>query len=355
MAKGIRHILLAISGVRHAPKSELRKAAALARAARADIELFHVMDEPDPGRSFPETATAAAVGKLRADIAGKYRQRLERFARDESLSGVRVTCTASWDYPPHEAIIRRALATRTDLVIAATRHHIPGGRLLLRNTDWELIRHCPVPLLLMKSRRPYRKAVVLAAVDPFHRHARPADLDKRLLDTGGLFARLLHGTLHIFHAYMPLITVQPPAMTAVAPVLVPQEIEDAHGKQIGRAIRQLADTVGISRTRTHVYMGDVAGELGAATTRTGANIVVLGAVSRSALARVFIGNTAERVLERLKCDLLVVKPRGFKSKVAGPRAVVRRKRQMPATAVRTRRGEPQSTVAVLSAVLPPLL
>jgi hypothetical protein len=30
---------------------------------------------------------------------------------------------------------------------------------------------------------------------------------------------------------------------------------------------------------------------------------------------VFIGNTAERVLNDLKCDVLVVKPRGFKCQV----------------------------------------
>jgi universal stress protein E len=45
----------------------------------------------------------------------------------------------------------------------------------------------------------------------------------------------------------------------------------------------------------------------------------MGAVSRSGLKSIFIGNTAERVLDRLQCDLLVVKPRRFESRV--PRAV----------------------------------
>ena len=42
----------------------------------------------------------------------------------------------------------------------------------------------------------------------------------------------------------------------------------------------------------------------------------MGAVSRSGLKRVFIGNTAERVLGALSCDVLVLKPRGTKSRVA---------------------------------------
>ena len=46
-----------------------------------------------------------------------------------------------------------------------------------------------------------------------------------------------------------------------------------------------------------------------------AQLVVMGAVSRSGLKRVFIGNTAERVLHDLPCDVLVVKPPRFKARV----------------------------------------
>jgi hypothetical protein len=42
----------------------------------------------------------------------------------------------------------------------------------------------------------------------------------------------------------------------------------------------------------------------------------MGAVSRSGLKRVFIGNTAERALNELPCDVLVVKPPGFAKQVA---------------------------------------
>ena len=42
-----------------------------------------------------------------------------------------------------------------------------------------------------------------------------------------------------------------------------------------------------------------------------ADVVVMGAIARSALKRVFIGSTAERVLETLPCDVLVIKPPDF--------------------------------------------
>jgi universal stress protein E len=41
----------------------------------------------------------------------------------------------------------------------------------------------------------------------------------------------------------------------------------------------------------------------------------MGAVSRSGLQRLFIGHTAERLIDQLNCDVLIVKPRGFKSPI----------------------------------------
>lgn len=44
-------------------------------------------------------------------------------------------------------------------------------------------------------------------------------------------------------------------------------------------------------------------------------LVVMGAVSRSGLKRLVIGNTAASVLDHLACDLLIVKPKDFVERV----------------------------------------
>jgi len=355
MAKSLKRILVTIRDVRRVPKSELRKAGALARAAGASIELFHVIDAPDPGVSWPETKTADTVVAQRELLAARARRRLEGFVREESLRGLPVTCTASWDYPPHEAIVRRALKSRADLVIALTRPHRLGARLVLRNTDWELIRHCPLPLLLVKSGRPYRRPAIIAAVDPFH--ARPADLDPRLLTAGATLAQLLHGKLHLFHAYMPLVSIATMPVSTAPFVMMPPDAEEAHGRQIARTIDKLADTAGIPRARCHIHMGNVPGELRAAVGDTHAGVVVMGAVSRSGLARLFIGNTAERVLDKLDCDVLVVKPRGFRTKLERRPAVSapRSTRRQPATPLaRYAQAAAPSTVTAMRVMLPPV-
>ena len=47
----------------------------------------------------------------------------------------------------------------------------------------------------------------------------------------------------------------------------------------------------------------------------GIDVLVMGTVARSGIPGLLIGNTAERVLRRLPCSVLTVKPDGFVSPV----------------------------------------
>lgn len=96
---------------------------------------------------------------------------------------------------------------------------------------------------------------------------------------------------------------------------MPPEAEEAHAQQVIRTIGELADRTGVPQSRCHVRMGEVASQLAAFARRNGAAIVVMGAVSRSAIMRWFIGSAAERTLGLLGCDVLIVKPRSFRSSV----------------------------------------
>jgi universal stress protein E len=76
-------------------------------------------------------------------------------------------------------------------------------------------------------------------------------------------------------------------------------------------IRTLVDEYAIAPQNLHVEAAEAAEYLPRVAGECRADIVVMGAISRSSLRRAFIGNTAERVLEALPCDALVVKPIDF--------------------------------------------
>src|SRR3569833_5437 len=184
MRSTISRILVAIRDLHHPPRNALRKAAAIARATKATVEVFHAVDIPVRTDKAVAALPAGTVGKLALTKLSTAERRLQQFARLEMFRGLEVTAHANADNSPHAAVIRRAERIRANLVVAGTRRHGFADHFLLKNTDWELIRQCPCPLLLVKSSRAYPESAILAAVDPFHTHAKPADLDVRLLDLG---------------------------------------------------------------------------------------------------------------------------------------------------------------------------
>jgi universal stress protein E len=226
------------------------------------------------------------------------------------------TCV-EWDYPAHEAIVRQATRVGADLIVAECHAGRRIAPLLLHLTDWELLRCSPVPVLLVKTRRPYRNPVLLAAVDPMHANAKPSHLDDEILSTAVAVRGALRGSLHAMHAFVPLPLDAKPSeiLDEKAVDVLIARARVVAGKALDHALRD----VRLPRNQRHLPSRHPVNAIPELARRIHSDIVVMGAVSRSGLKRLFIGNTAERVVDDLGCDVLVVKPRQFPSKVTATR------------------------------------
>jgi universal stress protein E len=176
-----------------------------------------------------------------------------------------------------------------------------------------LLQHSPLPVLLVKSSRPYRRPVVLAAIDPAHAFSKPTRLDGEILRNGADIQRALHGSLHALHAYLPLPLYAGSGLAANVEVVT--EIEKTAAARAKNQFERALKRAHIPSARRHLIEQSVLQAIPSVAQQIGSAIVVMGAISRSGMKGVFIGNTAERVLNGLKCDVLVVKPKGFKCQV----------------------------------------
>jgi universal stress protein E len=210
---------------------------------------------------------------------------------------------------------------KADLIVAdqhAGRHSAAG---LLHLTDWELLRLSPVPVLLAKTPGTYRQPIVLAAVDPGHTFSKPAKLDQAILSAAATVTRALRGTLHAMHAYAPFpLAVSSDLLTSQKSI---DRLEKAACAAALKALDRAVGTIKISKTNRHVAGADPASAIAQTARELKSAIVVMGAVSRSGLKSLFIGNTAEKVLDLLDCDILVVKPQLFGNRVKRARRGVR--------------------------------
>jgi universal stress protein E len=91
------------------------------------------------------------------------------------------------------------------------------------------------------------------------------------------------------------------------------EIEKQMHEQHEKRFSEIADFHGITKKQSHLVAGLTHEELPEIARKLNAAVVVMGAVSRNRWKRLFIGATAERTLEELPCDLLIVKPDWFRS------------------------------------------
>lgn len=308
----IHHILVAIKDPRAKSHPAVTKAAAIAAALDAQLLLFHAIDVP----VYPDLGPVDGppLPEIERRQKDRYQQLLEGIAAPLRVCGLTVTTAVEWDFPRHEAIIRAAARFGANLIIAAdhaTTHHAPW---LLRYTDWELLRASPVPVLLVKSARPYRKPIVLAALDPTHTFGKPATLDGEILRFSATLAGARDGSVHAVHGFVPVAANLTPAVLSKSGEL--EKIVVAAEEDAFDALAKVAELLGVSRACLHLVGRHPTDAVEEVAARTGSQIVALGSISRSGMERLLIGNTAEGLIDRLKCDVLVVKPPAFRHTVA---------------------------------------
>jgi universal stress protein E len=312
----IRRILVAVKDPAARALPAVNKAAQIARGLKAQLTLFHDIATP----LYAEALQGRDIDlkSWQREVQTSRREQLEKVAARVRKHGIDVDVAADWDFPPYEAIIRKTQRISADLLVVEN-HHGTGrhpARWLLAYTDWELLRLCPIPVLLVKNRRLYHRPRVLAAVDPSHAHAKPSNLDRQILRAGAQLVHALHGELHALHVVLPALPVVPamPDGPLVDIGAERAEIEAIARENLTRAV----DGFDVKRSHCHLVEGRPNEVIPRTAKRERSSIVAMGVVSRSGLKRFFIGNTAEFVMDAVTADILVVKPPDFESRV--PRA-----------------------------------
>jgi universal stress protein E len=333
MPLSVRRILVAVADGK--ARRVTRRAGELARESGAKIELFSVV-RPDARALGLPSATLLQVTRAIAD--GRMHE-LESLARPLRRLGLHVTCTVVTNDSLKDSIAHRLQEAPADLVaIEAHKHHLLA-RWFLRQSDYDLVRHCPVPLLIVKGMRPAGGRPILAAVDPWHHKDKPASLDRRIVDAARTMATLQQVSLHSVHAYMPLMDFV--AGSAFAPVAIPVSARDelAQTVTMRRHFKAFNTANRIAPRHSHLELGDPLFVLPATARSIKAQMVVMGAVARSGLDRFLLGSTAELVLDSLPCDILIVKPKARvqrRASVARARTAAGRTRQPAGFPLRTR-------------------
>jgi universal stress protein E len=242
---------------------------------------------------------SAEQTNIRQRLLAKREQEVQARIDKFKLPGQSVRLKGVWEKDIHRWVNKQCAGDKYTGVIKT------GNRtesLVHNSTDWELLRECPAPVLLVAEKKWHRTKPVLVALDLSSQIATKCKLNDKVLGLAKGLADTLDVELEIIAAIE--ISRLLSDLDLVDPIAYVKEAKEAMKPQI----KKLAAAHGIPEKAFHCKRGPVEKVITSRAAKVRAQIVVMGTVARKGVKARLLGNTAEKVLQHLKTDVLAIKP-----------------------------------------------
>jgi universal stress protein E len=199
---------------------------------------------------------------------------------DDSYPGAEAGSEIEWagDWPT--GVVRTTARCNAGLVVKSSFDHSDIQREMRTTSDWELLRHPPCPVLLIKNYSDWQHHRIVAAIDVNSKDDAHTQLNRQVVSFANSFAGAHGCQLHVVNAYGD-----------------PQHMPSK---------QQLALLGGVPLSQAHVREGAPHEVISGIVEELGADIVIIGTVGRNGIRGQFFGNTSEKLLNQTHADLLVV-------------------------------------------------
>jgi universal stress protein E len=272
-------------------RAAARQALWLAGRTGARVEFLHSTHVDPETASEPVTVNFAAVDEQLATLARK--------------GGTTVTISpiVPTEERPWVALTHRALEGEADLIVVAKRNHTRRDDRLLGSVSMKLVRKCPAPVWVIMPEHDTPHRCVVAATDL-------SPVGDRATEYGAYIARAEECAFYVAHAWQVPMELQLSAARVSA-----EETARRKDQIASAALAHIRAVPAVSELgeRAEVFLACAtpSSTILNLVEKTDPDLVVMGTVSRGGVAGMLVGNTAEKLLYRLDCSLLTVKPDDF--------------------------------------------
>ncbi|GAA3965396.1 universal stress protein [Allohahella marinimesophila] len=220
--------------------------------------------------------------------------------------------------------IRAVLRKDFDLLIKPAENPDYLDR-LFGSDDMHLLRKCPCPVWLMKPLEGTSYRSIVAALDLGADDRYPAEkaLNRQILELAAFLAVSESAELHLLHAWdapeAEFIRIWANDPDTAETDFVEGEHFRRQNDMESQAL-ELRDWLGAEAydylsPRIHLARGNPKKAIPRLAENLKADLVVMGTIARTGIPGFIIGNTAEAILDQLKCSVLTLKPPGFRTPV----------------------------------------
>ena len=306
----IKHILVEMDpDTEHQPA--LEKAIALAKTFNATIELFLVVYNKSLVIEWLWNDEQQEEA-MSAYIQSKKRW-LNSYVDQVVKSEISVSTDVSWHKPLHQGILKKIASSNADLLIKSVAHPRTLEKILFTNDDWQLLKTCPVPLLLVKQTSQSDYQHIMAAVDPTQSHDKSEGLDKVILGTTMELSDVFSATPSVAHCYEPIDIQLWQGVGFYAPNLgltfenYNDYIDQMTSTQ-NKQFEEMIEKYDFNEDNVYLESGSPVYLLPELVENHKIDLMVVGTTYRTGL----LGSTVEKILNNVNCDILAVKDADFK-------------------------------------------
>jgi len=267
----------------------LRKAIGLAKSLGAQLELF--LCDSEQAYVLGHTYDREGVMAARSASISAARRYLS-VLRDSAPDDVEMSIDAECESPLYESVVRKVLRSAPEVVVKAVGEAGARKAGSPNPNDWQLMRICPVTLMLTRSRAWRDPPRFAAAIDVSD--AEPEDLARSVMETAVLLADAFRAELQVVYGE-----------------------RDSRGEARERLekLRRLCAEAGVVQDRKHVLPGEPERALPVFLREQGYDALVLGALAHRSSGITPVGTLTSTLLDTLDCDFVLVKPPSYRSPI----------------------------------------
>jgi nucleotide-binding universal stress UspA family protein len=289
-------------------------ALSIARRAGASLQIAHVHETLSPLFSQPIAGSENTFEKeIRAQEADYLNGTVKRLASRTKVPLV----SAFLEGGIVPAILDRVSSQKVDLIVMTTHGHGPLARFWLGSAADELVRHAPVPILLVRPQEASSASTTSSPESILRKFLISLDgssLSETILEKVAPLARLMDGEVFLVRVIEPVIIgnlgIPEPTTGTVAPSVM-EKLETWHEQRRQEAMAYLEKIAATLRSsgvtvRTSVVSDEqpAVAILNEAKSQE-ADIIAIETHGRSGLSRFFLGSIADKVIRGATIPVLV--------------------------------------------------
>ncbi len=207
------------------------------------------------------------------------------------IAGIPLSKEVVWNSEWYDAALHAIVKSNCDLVIKSSFHHSRARRFFSPTSDYTLMRNCSCPILFTHQAEEWQSGRLLACVDLVSTDRQHLRLNEVVIRNARALAQIVAMDLYIAAAHEDEIDADKLPL-------------DGRGHDV--SVDRLAQFYQVEESRIILRQGETIETLANICDEIEPSIVILGTLARSGISGKLVGNTAEKLLDRIDADLLSV-------------------------------------------------